>query len=115
MTAPRTAPGPQEPTEKQFTEIVIELAQRLGWKVLHIRPGMNRSGHWSTPIQGDGVGWPDLFMIRGRQRLCAELKVGRGKLTPEQEAWLGALSCADIPAYVWRPEDLETEIVEVLR
>jgi hypothetical protein len=115
MTTPRSIPTRHEPTEKQFTEQVIDLAQRLGWRCLHIRPAMNRGGHWSTPIQGDGVGFPDLQLLRGRQQLVAELKVGRGKLTPEQEEWLAAFSLADVPAYVWRPSDLEGEILEALR
>jgi hypothetical protein len=113
---PRSVPPVRfEPTEKQITEMIIDLAQRLGWTVVHFRPAMNRNGHWSTPYQGDGVGFPDIVALRGRQKLVAELKVGRGRLTAEQEAWLAAFSLADIPAYVWKPEDLDGEILEALR
>lgn len=109
----RTIP-PIEPTEKDFTAQVIQLARTLGWKVLHMRPAMSRNGRWATHVQGDGVGFPDLLMVRGRRRLSAELKVGNKRLEPAQEEWLGALSAADIPAYVWRPADFD-HIAEILR
>lgn len=114
MRTPRSIPTP-EMTEKQFTEITIDLAQRLGWRVNHLRPAMYSSGRWATHVQGDGVGFPDLQLLRGRRQIVAELKVGRGRLTPEQEAWLAAFSLADVPAYVWRPTDLHGEILDVLK
>jgi hypothetical protein len=103
-----------EPSETEFTKQVIEFAQTLGWRVLHIRPGMNRRGQWATPYQGDGKGWPDLFMVKGRRAIAAELKVRNEQPTAEQEAWLGWLSLAGIPAFVWHPADLDGEIKSVL-
>jgi hypothetical protein len=36
---------------------------------------------------------------------AVELKVGRRKATPEQDAWLAALAAANVPAFVWTHED----------
>lgn len=103
-----------EPTEADFQKQVIELAQLCGWRTAHFRPGMNRSGRWSTPVQGDGKGFPDLLMVRGRRVIVAELKTSKGRLSQEQEEWLAAFSLADVPAFVWRPGDWD-RIVEALR
>ena len=49
-----------------------------------------------------GVGWPDLFMVKGGRAIAAELKVGRRKPTEAQLSWLEAL--ADVPgveAHLW--------------
>jgi VRR-NUC domain len=113
MTAPRTVPELQL-TEKQFQAQIIELARLFGWRVAHFRPGMTRNGRWATQIQGDGAGFPDLLLVRGRSCVVAELKTAKGKLTAAQEEWLAAFSLADIPAYIWRPEQWE-KITRVLR
>lgn len=112
MTGPRTVP-PIRPNEKEFTAQVIDLARMFGWLSAHFRPAKTATG-WRTPVQGDGAGWPDLFLVRGCQALAAELKVGRNKPSAEQDQWLDALRAAGIPAFVWRPSDLD-RIVEVLR
>jgi hypothetical protein len=45
----------------------------------------------------------------------AELKSERGKLKPEQEAWLEALrQVPGVEVHVWRPSDMDA-IAEVLR
>lgn len=99
-------------TEAKFTAQVIELARLHGWRTLHLRPARTSKG-WRTPVQGDGVGWPDLFLVRGPRIVVAELKVD-GKLTTEQEAWLLALGGAGLMVYVWRPKDW-SQIEQVLR
>jgi hypothetical protein len=112
---------PAKQSESAFLAQVLELAKLLGWKSFHVRPGMNRRGHWSTPIQGDGVGFPDLVLARYREKdearagriIAAELKSEDGKESLEQEAWLTLLEWCGVESYLWRPSDLP-EIARVL-
>ena len=99
-------PTVQKLTEAAFTRMVLDAARIFGWRSLHIRPGRTKDG-WRTPLQGDGKGWPDLFLVRGRQVIAAELKVGRNPVTYEQARWIAALEGAGIPCFVWRPENLD--------
>ena len=109
--------------ESDLTRAVIELAQALGWKVMHIRPAQNARGDYRTPIAGDGKGWPDLFMVHpGEQRgyvrapLAVELKVGRNKPSDAQLDWLDWLEEAGCFAVVWREQDwLDGTVERVLR
>jgi hypothetical protein len=106
-------PAIRSQTEAEFTSQVIGFARLMGWRCVHFRPAMNRRGQWMTAMQGDGVGWPDLVLVRNRL-VTAELKVGRNKLRPEQKRWAEWLERAGVPCYQWRPEDWP-EIEEVLR
>jgi len=93
---------------------VIEAAQLLGWKAAHFRPARTAHG-WRTPVEADGKGFPDLVLVRDRV-VFAELKCGRNKLSPEQEAWLEALRQAGVEAYLWTDEMWgKGEIEAVLR
>lgn len=99
-------------TEKDFQRQVVELARMLGWHVYH--PLLSK---WSER------GWPDLAMIRTRDRrlLFAELKRDGGKLTEHQEVWIAELAevaygpwgslepdpltCPRVEVHVWHPAD----------
>lgn len=98
LWTPRTGP-----TEAEFLRMVLQLAKLRGWYTYHARPARTARG-WRTAVQGDGVGWMDLLCVRERV-IVAELKVGRGKLTPEQSAWLSAFREAGVGAFVWTPND----------
>ena len=108
-----TVKGKEKITEAEFQRQVLELAKLHKWRSAHFRPGMTAKGRWVTAVQGDGKGFPDTLLIRGRELVVAELKVGKNKVTPEQAQWLTAFAEADIPAFVWTPEDWP-EIVIVL-
>ncbi len=92
---------------------MIGYAQSRGWKVAHFRPGMTKRGRWVTAVQGDGKGFPDLILVRGDRIIAAELKVGKGKCTTEQDEWLTAFAIALIESCVWHPDRWET-IKEIL-
>lgn len=94
MTAP-------EMSEAELQSMVIQTAELYGWRVHHGRPAMNRSGKWSTPIQGH-PGFPDLVLARDGVVLFAELKSRRGRTTPDQDLWLDQLGDH---AVLWRPAD----------
>lgn len=105
-------------TEAQFLATVIETAHLFGWMVAHFRPAQTartvrtKDGRtksvWATPVQGDGVGWPDLVLVRSARMLCWELKSEKGRLRPEQQEWLdclGQIPGAEVAVY--RPSDWE--------
>jgi hypothetical protein len=101
-------------TEAEFTRQVLALARLRGWRSAHFRPGRTVRG-WSTAVQGDGKGFPDLVLIHtGMRRLIVcELKVGNGRASPGQRAWLRDFAACGIPAYLWYPRDW-TQIEAVL-
>ena len=89
-------------TESGYQRTILQLARLLGWRCAHFRPGLTRKG-WRTPVQGDGVGFPDLVLLRGERLLFVELKGRRGVTSPEQRAWLDALRrVPGAEVYEWR-------------
>ena len=52
-------------------------------------------------------GFPDLVIV-GSRVIIRELKTERGRVRPEQRAWLDALSRAGQDADIWRPRDLHS-------
>ncbi|HJZ56769.1 MAG TPA: hypothetical protein VKE74_17510 [Gemmataceae bacterium] len=99
------------PDEAGFTQAVIQLARLHGWRCAHFRAARTVGG-WRTPVSGD-VGFPDLVLARRERLVVAELKIGRGRPTDEQSAWLSAFTAAGVQAFIWTPE-LWTEIEETL-
>lgn len=89
-------------TEKQFQAQVVELAQRLGWKV-----------HTTWTQIHSPAGFPDLTMARGGRLVFAELKSEKGRVTEAQRDWLARLRVAGTEAYLWRPSDFE-DVVQIL-
>lgn len=90
-------------SEKNFQAQILQLANLTGWKCYHT--------HDSRRSQ---KGFPDLVLVRSPLVLFVELKSEDGKLRPEQEAWLEALSrCEGVEARLWRP-GMWPEIEEIL-
>jgi hypothetical protein len=103
-------------SEDEFLRQVIELAQMLGWEVVHFRPARTKYG-WATPVQGTlGKGWPDLFLCRERDGrvMAIELKSQAGKLSDEQRRVLEMLDKCGIQSQMYRPSDFD-QLAEVLR
>ena len=98
--------GRKKPTEKQFQQMVLQLAKLHGWRTAHFRPAMQRDGKWVTAVAGDGKGFPDTVLVKGGRLIFAELKVGRNKPTAEQRLWLAALGAVPgVTAALWTPAD----------
>src|SRR5678815_5945866 len=106
----------QHVSEAAFTAQVINLARWYKWRVVHFRPGMTKRGRWVTAVQGDGVGFPDLFMVRASDKriVAAELKSANGKPTQAQLLWISDMLVAGVEAFIWRPADIN-EIEEILK
>ena len=102
-------------TEAELSDCVVQTAHLFSWKVCLVRPARTAHG-WRTPFGADGVGWPDLTMVRGNQLLFAELKSMKGKQTREQLEWMIALRAAHAEYHLWTPESWSSgEIEAVLR
>jgi hypothetical protein len=60
-------------------------------------------------------GYPDLCLCRASRLIYAELKVGAGRLSADQERWLAALRAVPrVEVYCWYPADWDA-IEGVLR
>mgnify|MGYP001617279218 CR=1 FL=1 len=82
-------------TEKEFSQQVVDYARLRRWRV----------ARWPTwRSTGTNPGVPDLLLVRERI-IFAELKAGKGKLTPDQQSWLNLLEAAKQEVYIWRPSD----------
>lgn len=99
-------------SESSFTRQVLQLAKLHGWRSAHFRPAQTKRG-WRTAVQGDGKGFLDTVLVRGRRLIFAELKSDTGRLTVEQRAWIAALEGTGVEVYTWRPSDW-AEIERVL-
>jgi len=108
-----TVPLYNQISEKVFTAQIIRMAQMFGWMTAHFRPGKQGS-RYVTAVQGDGVGFPDLVLIKPGRVIFSELKSEKGRLTPGQSHWLDVAKAAGVEAYVWRPSMIN-EIERQLR
>ncbi len=102
--------------ERDLRRDTMKCAQYLGWRVIHIPKVQVVAGQFFTAYEGDGPGWPDLFMLRAERKLVAETKIGNNTTTPEQDAWLRAFLDAGFHVYVWTLDDWQSgEIERILR
>lgn len=84
--------------EKGFALRVVSLFKRNNWKAYHTY----RSDK-SEP------GFPDIVATAGGMTIWAELKMPRGKPTPEQVGWLDELSKDHAEnVFLWTPSDMPT-------
>jgi hypothetical protein len=105
-------------SETNFEAKVVAFAQAHGWAVMAVRRNVcvqraDGTTHRCTPWLYDGVGWPDLVLVRGRV-LFVELKSDKGIQRDEQEVWEARLHEAKADYYLFRPRDWAT-IEEVLK
>ena len=90
-------------TEKRFQAQIVKLAKLHGWLVYH-----------TFDSRRSTAGFPDLVLVKGDQIIFAELKTKKGKVKPEQKAWLIALNNAGkVRSCVWRPQ-YDASILAVL-
>lgn len=91
-------------TEKEFNQMVTELAQLLGWLVYHT---------WSS-IHSE-AGFPDLCLVKGKRLIFIELKSAKGIVTCQQQLWLDTLKATGkCEVYLCRPENWD-DIVKLLK
>jgi Ethanolamine utilization protein EutJ (predicted chaperonin) len=96
--------GMADGTEAEFQSVVVQIAERAGWKVFHVV-----DSRFVT-----ASGFPDLAFKRELVVVVAELKRRGEKPRADQWEWLRAFEACGVRSYFWTPDDLE-EIREVLR
>ena len=108
-------------SEAQWQCRVTDLAEALGWTVVHVRrtPTGRTTTKWTTATSI--AGWPDLVLIHRHHGIAfSELKRDRGRVSAVQTGFLAvldaamcAMGCPD-RVHVWRPAD-EPAVEEFLR
>jgi VRR-NUC domain-containing protein len=84
-------------TERELRQSIVRAAREFGWRVYFT---------WSS--MHSPAGFPDLCMVRGDRLLFAELKTDKGKVTPDQQAWVDELRASGrCEVHLWRPADIE--------
>ena len=104
-------------SEAEFQSQLLSLARGLGFTVAHFRTvrvqRANGSVSYQTPVQADGAGFPDLVMVGHGRVVFVELKANKGRIRPEQEAWITMLREGGATVFLWRPKQWD-EIAELL-
>ena len=89
--------------ERDFQQQIVQAASFYGWMVYHTYDSRR-----SQP------GFPDLVLCHpGGDFLLVELKTERGRVRPEQQRWLQALSACQIEWHVWRPSQIDSILVRL--
>lgn len=103
---------PNRATGREFQRTCLDAAHAAGFRIAQVR-AVKTSHGWRTPMQADGVGWPD-FTLVGRGRIMfRELKSGSGRLSREQAFWLDWLREHGGDAGVWTDRDLDRIYTEL--
>jgi len=90
--------------EAELQAHIMLLCRTLGLLVYHT--------HDSRRSQ---AGFPDLVIVGAKGVLFRELKKADGKVSPEQQEFLDALTAAGCDAAVWRPVDWPQRIQRELQ
>ncbi len=87
-------------TEAEWLTAVGEGLDLTGWTWICHRPGRRAGGKWQTPTQGSSArGFPDIVACRPPRVLWLELKSAAGRVSPQQEVWIGRLRDSGQEAY----------------
>jgi hypothetical protein len=83
-------------SEAQLQAAILGAARRAGFLAYHTHDSRRSA-----------AGYPDLHLVHPQRgiSLLRELKTEKGRLTPDQQQWLHALTAAGQDAGVWRPMD----------
>ena len=85
-------------TEADLREQIRTLCKLYGWLMYFT---------WNS--RNSPSGFPDLVLVNPQQKrvVFAELKTDKGRLTQQQDEWVGALRvCEQSEVHVWRPDDI---------
>ena len=91
-------------TEKDFRQMVVDLAKLCGWRVYFTW------GSLHSP-----AGFPDLVLCRPSRLAFIELKSDKGKLTDAQWKWLNDLKACNVEVHVWKPSQWDEIVITLER
>lgn len=90
-------------TEKDWQAKIVQAARYLNWTCFH-----------DYDSRRGAPGFPDLVCVKEGALLCIECKTARGRVRPEQIAWIELLdSVPGVRAMIARPSDWP-KVVEAL-
>ena len=90
----------KKPTETQFRQAVIQVAEWCGWFCY----GIKRTD-LALLLSASGIGYPDLTLCKPPRFIVVELKTERGRLTVDQRRWGTALTDCGVEYATWTPAD----------
>jgi hypothetical protein len=102
-------------TEADLQRLVTDAAELYGWSWAHFRPAQTARG-WRTPVSGPiGRGFPDLIMVRGRDKrlMFVELKADKGVMSTYQDDVIGQLVAAGQTVHIVRPQTFDAFLEEL--
>lgn len=110
------------PTEAQESRMLMQYMKLKGYLFTHIKNETGRSvrgargQNWRAIWDArDGVskGFPDFAIVANKQLIFVELKRQKGSSTsPEQKAWLAAISECGVPAQICKGADEAIAFIE---
>src|SRR5260370_35736931 len=98
-------PLPQRMDERDFQQVIVALAEKLGLSVFWI-PSMARTN--IGKVAKTAKGWLDLSIGGPGGMLFREIKSRDGEIRAEQQLWLWLHAKAGHNAGIWRPDDWES-------
>lgn len=122
LAALRAEERPTWTSEAEFQRDLIALARDCGWGITvaaanNLAVEAGQYGVDAPPLDGlvyhpryslgSDPGWPDLFLVRRRDRrvLIRELKTDKGVVGRRQAEVLELLTAVGLDAGIWRPAD----------
>ena len=111
-------------TEAELGENLLDAVHKLGGFAVHFRPGQTNRTYtdkkgeehqlWVTPVQGDGIGYPDwtIFLPHQSRHLWVELKKEREERTLEQIEYASRIEESGGEYYCWHPHDWQDGTIE---
>ncbi len=106
---PHAPRGCAHVSEAPYQAQIIQLAEQLGYRVMHVRRSVaglgKKNQRWQTATSVKG--WPDLTLWRPGRFLLVEVKGHDGRLEPEQEHVLDGMLAAGIDVLVTWPWELQ--------
>ena len=97
-------------SEAEWLAAVADMLDLYGWYWIHPLPARRADGRWRTAAQGNSAkGFPELVCVRPPRVVWIELKSEKGRVSPEQRAWIDRLQAAGQEAAVARlPQDWDS-------
>ncbi len=84
-----------------YLDILKAQGKIVMYTAVNPRPNMEHVGQrMKAKRAGLHPGFPDLIILTKTKAICIEMKVGKNKLTKEQQEWLIALPKAGIDTYI---------------
>lgn len=85
------------PSEKELQQTILKDARTLGWRCYH-----------TFDARRSAYGFPDVICLRDTRCLALEMKTNRGRVRPEQVAWIEAFGrVPGVTAGIIRPRDYD--------